>query len=108
MHLAYRWSSYHGNVGHVSNKALTPHIEYLALADADERRHAAYRQMLDGTDDPDFLKAVREATNGGLGLLSDLSRARVEAVRGRRLEHKRPGPAPAEPAMDPYSGSFDF
>lgn len=104
----YRWSSHHGNAGRVSNKALTPHAEYLALADEHHGRHEAYRQMLLGGDDPNFLKAVREATNGGLALLGEASRAEVEATTGRRLEHKKSGRPPAQPVTDPHSGSFDF
>jgi putative transposase len=105
---AYRWSSYHGNAGRLVNKALTPHAEYLALSEQDSQRYHAYKQMLDGHDETAFLKAVRVATNGGLALLSDRSKANVEELSGRRLEHRKPGPVPAEAERDPFSGSFDF
>lgn len=104
----YRWSSYHGNVGRISNKALMPHVEYLALSETASGRHAAYEQLLSEAEEPEFLAAVREATNGGLVLATDASKARLELLTGRRLEHRKPGPPPGRPAEDPLSGSFEF
>jgi len=104
----YRWSSYHGNAGRILNRALTPHAEYLALAESDAERHTAYRQLLTEDDQPEFLTAIRHATNGGLALASDASRARLERVTGRRLEHRKPGPPHGQPEADPFSGSFEF
>jgi putative transposase len=104
----YRWSSFHGNSGRVENKALTPHPEYLALSSDVSARRRAYLEMLEAGDDAEFLLAVREATNGGLALLSEGSRSKVEAQSGRRLEHGKPGPLRAAEAADPYAGSFEF
>jgi putative transposase len=94
----YRWSSFGGNAGRASNRLLTPHVEYLALAADDGSRQRAYSLMLDQPDDPSLLRAIREATNGGLALIGATLRAELEAQSGRRLEHRKPGPAPADKA----------
>jgi len=96
---AYRWSSYQGNAASVLNRLLTPHVEYLALGNDECMRWPAYRQMLDVVDDPNFLTAIRDATNAGLALVDDALKVKLQTDTGRRLEHKKPGPAPAsEPA----------
>jgi putative transposase len=92
---AYRWSSYHGNAGHALNKLLTPHAEFLALGGNDRARTVAYEEMLRENDEPTFLAAIRDATNGGFALVDDALKARVEANTGRRLDRRKPGPAPA-------------
>ena len=107
---SYRWSSYQGNAGAASNPLLTPHVEYLALANDENARWRAYQQMLDVADEADFLTAIRDATNGGLALVDDKLKAKLQTDTGRRLEHKKPGPAPAsEPAdLDLLSADFGF
>ena len=97
---AYRWSSYQGNAGTAFNRLLTPHVEYLALGNDERTRWPAYQQMLDVADDPDFLTAIRDATNGGLALVAEALKTKLEADTGRRLEHRKPGPAPANEAAD--------
>jgi putative transposase len=73
----YRWSSYAGNAGQADNPLLSPHCEYLALAQVPTARHAAYRQMLELEDDPGFVTAVRQSTNGGIALVGDSLRSRL-------------------------------
>jgi putative transposase len=68
---AYRWSSYPGNAGLASNQLLVPHPEYLALSADDGSRQRAYREMVAQEDDPVFLAAIREATSGGFGMVSE-------------------------------------
>jgi putative transposase len=91
----FRWSSYQGNAGSAFNRLLTPHIEYLALGNEQSTRWSAYQQMLDVADDPDFLAAIRDATNGGLALVDKALKVKLETETGRCLEHKKPGPAAA-------------
>lgn len=107
---SYRWSSFQGNAGGALNKLLTPHAEYVALATGDEARYCAYRELLDAADDPGFLAAIREATEGGLALVSERLRVQLEAQTGRRLEHKKPGPVPAREssAMETLTAELDF
>jgi putative transposase len=92
---AYRWSSYQGNAGCAVNRLLTPHAEYLALGSDERTRLPAYQEMLVTADEPGFLTAIRDATNGGLALVDDALKAKLQTDTGRRLEHKKPGP-PAE------------
>ena len=98
---AYRWSSYAGNAGFTSNTILTPHAEYLALAANEASRHAAYRTMLALDDEPGFLAAIRDATNGGFALVGERLKSMLPAEQRRRLERKPPGPRPkARPERD--------
>ena len=97
---AYRWSSYQGNAGCAVNRMLTPHTEYLALGNDERPRWPAYQQMLDTADEPGFLTAIREATNGGLVLVDDALKAKLQTDTGRRLEHKKPGPPPASESVN--------
>jgi hypothetical protein len=89
----------------VASKVLTPHAEYLALARAEDARHRAYGELLGGADEPSFLAAIREATNGGLALVDDELKAKLEAQTGRRLEHRKSGPASSseQPTLETVS-----
>jgi putative transposase len=90
----YRWSSYAGNAGQVSNQLITPHVEYLALAQEPNARLAAYQALLGVDDEPEFLAAIRDATNGGFALVGESVKSRLPAERQPRLARRRPGPAP--------------
>jgi len=89
----YRWSSHNGNSGLAPNELLTPHPEYLALAIDESARHAAYRNLFAAGDDPAFLTAVREATNGGYALVGEQLKSTLPAATRLRLERRPPGPA---------------
>lgn len=91
---AYRWSSYSGNAGLSGNQLLTPHAEYVALSDDETARHAAYRSMLSEEDDPVFLAAIRDATNGGFGMIGEALKSRLPPQAQARLERKPSGPRP--------------
>jgi putative transposase len=97
----YRWSSYPGNVGAAANQLLRPHAEYLAISETDESRHAAYRAILTEEDDPVFLAAIREATNGGFGMISDALKSRLPENAQARVERK---PAGRKPVARPEDG----
>jgi putative transposase len=90
----YPWSSHDGNAGRVSSKLLTPHSEHLAFAAEESSRHAAYRELFAGGDDPAFLAEIRDATNGGFALIGEELRSRLPADTQRRLERRPPGPRP--------------
>jgi putative transposase len=89
----YRWSSHNGNLGEAPNAILTAHCEYRALSDDEQARRAAYRDLFRQAEDPKFLAAIREATDGGYPLLGEKLKAQMAAT-GRRLEPRKPGPAP--------------
>ena len=90
----YCWSSHGVNTGRASSTVLTPHAEYLALALDDASRHVAYDGLFAMEDEPAFLAAIRDATNGGYALVGEQLKARLpESLQGR-LERKPPGPRP--------------
>ena len=105
---AYRWSSHNGNTGRMHNKILTSHAEYLALSEEQAPRHAAYESLFDEPDDPEFLTAIRDATNGGLALVSDGLKSQVEANTGRRLEHRKPGPPASRNGLTENQLALEF
>jgi putative transposase len=97
--LAYRWSSHGGNAGELSNALLTPHAEYLALGEDDAVRLSAYRGLFATEDEPGFLAAIRDATNGGFALVSSVFKSTLPVDIQRRLARQHPGPsAPSVPA----------
>lgn len=87
----YPWSSHAGNSGQALNTLLAPHPEYLALGLDVPSRHAAYRALLDGSDEPAFVAAVRDATNGGFALVGEALKTRLAAATHHRLVRKSPG-----------------
>ena len=99
--VAYRWSSYPGNAGLSVNQLLTPHAEYLALSEKQDSRHAAYRELVAEEDDPLFLAAIRDATNGGFGMISQPLKTRLPADAQVRVERK---PAGRKPIARPEEG----
>jgi putative transposase len=104
---AYPWSSYAGNAGRAANGMLSPHFEYLALGRGAAARHAAYEALFSHGDEPAFLSAVRDATNGGFALLGDGLRSRLPAETQRRLTRKPPGPPGRHAAeQDPITGEL--
>ena len=87
---AHPWSSYAGNASLRRDPLLTAHPEYLALGLTDASRQGAYQQLLGVADDEGFLKSVREATDGGLPLVGEELKTRLEQ-QGARLEPGKPG-----------------
>jgi len=106
---AYRWSSHNGNAGRASNQPLTRHAEYLALAADETSRHAAYRGLFAVGDEPAFLAAIRDATNGGFALVGEQLKSVLPADTQRRLERRPPGPrAKTVPQPDNVSGELEL
>jgi putative transposase len=89
---AYAWSSYGGNAGRAPNKLLTPHPEYLALGSDETARLRAYEALLAEEDDPAFLAAIRDATNGGYALVGETVKSALSADKQRRLKRRPSGP----------------
>ena len=105
----YRWSSHNGNAGRVSNQLLTQHAEYLALAADENARRLAYQGLFAAGDQPGFLAAIREATNGGFALVSEKLKASLPADQQRRLERRPPGPrAKSVPQRDDISAELEL
>ncbi len=100
---AYRWSSHYGNTGRRDDALLTPHVEYLALGSDRAVRQAAYRALCDERESPGFISAVRDATSGGLPLISEALKRELGA-RGARVERTKPGPR-ADGTAEPQTAS---
>jgi putative transposase len=93
----YRWSSHQVNAGRTWDDLLSPHAEYLALGTDDASRHAAYLHLFASGDDPAFVAAIRNATDGGYALVGDRLKAALPSDTQRRLARRPPGP-PADGA----------
>ena len=93
----YLWSSFAVNGGRRSDPLITPHAEFEALAaDADER-YPAYRRLFDTGLDPVLVLGIRNATNAGYPLASDVFKANVLAPLGWKMEPTKPGPHALSP-----------
>jgi putative transposase len=90
--VAYRWSSHGGNTGELSNALLTPHAEYLALGQEDAVRLTAYQGLFATEDAPEFLAAIRDATNGGFAVVENAFKSGSPPETQRRLVRQQPGP----------------
>lgn len=97
---SYRWSSHGGNAGIAQDPLLTPHVEYLALAESPSR-HAAYVALFQDPDDAAMVKAIREATNGGYPLVGDVLKQQLAKKPLRTLERRKPGPPSKESVLTP-------
>ena len=93
----YLWSSYATNSGMRSDPLITPHSEYIALAAEAEPRSVAYRGLFEQQLDPALQQAIRDATNAGYPLASDIFKATVLAPRGWKMEPTKPGPRALSP-----------
>jgi hypothetical protein len=78
---------------------LTPHAEYLALAEQPHRRHDAYRTLFDESQDPAVATAIRAATDAGHPLVGERLKQKL-AGEGRRVERGKPGRRPKEAVGD--------
>ena len=98
----YPWSSYASNAGFVRDETLQPHCEYLALAEDETSRRAAYARLFSTPQDEATVRALRTATNAGYPLVGE-SLKRSLAGTGVRLSPEKPGPKrkpDAQPSAD--------
>lgn len=103
---AYPWSSYAGNAGMLENNFLTPHPEYVGLAEGKQARQGAYRSLFNCAPDAEIVAALRQATEGGHALIGDELKCRLVA-QGHRIEPSKPGPKKASPAQsEPVCGEL--
>src|SRR5687768_7816343 len=89
---AYLWSSYAVNTGTRSDPFVSPHAEFLALAEDACARHIAYGALFETELDEPMLAAIRDATNGGYPLASDVYKTGVIAPLGWKIAAGKPGP----------------
>ena len=99
---AYRWSSHRANADGAADSLVVPHPLYLALGRGRPARQAAYRKLFRQQLTPDFIYALRRATNGNFVLGERAFQARIAASLGRRATPGKAG-RPRRPAP-PKSG----
>lgn len=87
----YPWSSYRANADGAENQLLSPHHCYLALANSDLERQAAYRELFRSELEPGLLEAIRSATNGNFVLGNERFAAQIAHVLGRRVVRGKAG-----------------
>ncbi|HEX7052319.1 MAG TPA: hypothetical protein VF211_00115 [Burkholderiales bacterium] len=97
---AHPWSSHAVNTGSAEDSLVAPHVEYEALAGDAQKRRAAYLELFAAGEDPDFVKQIRDATNGGYPMVSEEMKASLAMRVGRRLERRKPGPRAAGAAQE--------
>jgi putative transposase len=88
----YPWSSYAVNTGARSDRFITQHPEFAALATKRDKQHAAYVALFEEKMDETLLEAIRDATNSGYPLASEEFKNRVIAPLGWKTGPGKPGP----------------
>jgi putative transposase len=87
----YEWSSFRVNSGERTGSLISPHAEFIALAQDERARFTSYKHLFQEEVEPSALRAIRDATNGGYPLGSDGFKASLEATAHRRLERGKAG-----------------
>ncbi len=87
----YPWSSFGYNTNGDSDRVITAHKCYTALADTDAARRTAYRNLFERTIDDDEINAIRAHVNQGKVLGSERFQGHVKAALNRRVELSRYG-----------------
>ena len=81
----YRWSSFRSNAYGQPDALVQRHPVYLALGRWLSTRRLAYRALFEDPLDPSVMDAIRRATNKGIALGFDDSRAVLARLWGRPL-----------------------
>lgn len=87
----YPWSSYRSNALGLQSGMLTPHPEYLALANDQEKRLQAYRELFNECVPSQQLQDIRDATKRNMALGSLRFKSEIEATLAKRVTPARPG-----------------
>ena len=98
----YSWSSHRHSAFGVRNPLVTPHDIFMSLAPDDEGRRAAYASLFAEPIPPQEIEKIREATNKGWPLGSEMFVRKVERALGRAARPQKRGrkPAGAEGSAD--------
>ena len=88
----YPWSSYGVNSGALTDRFISQHPEFAALATRPDKRHVAYRALFEEHMDEVLLEAIRDATNSGYPLTSEEFKNRVIAPLGWKTCPGKAGP----------------
>jgi len=87
----YPWSSYNANALGKASKLITPHDEYLRIAQDENERLLAYRALFNAHLDEEIVGQIRKATNGNFALGSDRFQQEIESALGRRASRGQAG-----------------
>jgi len=88
----YAWSSYRANTMGQTVKMWTPHENYLALGNNQERRQMAYQRLFTEDMGRELITDIRGALNTGLVLGDDHFRHQVAQLTGQAQVHRKRGP----------------
>lgn len=84
----YRYSSFRHNAFGCENSLITAHPTYLALAENDDERRAAYKALFSDCISQKLLQQIRDNTNACLVLGDDRFKDQIEKMIGHSV---RPG-----------------
>lgn len=87
----YPWSSYARNAIGRTDRLITEHRVYEALASTPKGRQHAYRKLFSDTIKPELLTVIRQTTNACRVLGNDAFQAQIELMLGRSVRAKRRG-----------------
>ena len=87
----YRWSSYRTNAQGERSPFLKPHALYAGLAETEEARQTAYRELFRYQLDPGLVDELRSATNGNYVLGNARFQAEMAALLGQRVTRGKAG-----------------
>ena len=81
----YPWSSYQANAHGAPDPLIRKHDLYQRLGGTDLERASAYRELFNTAFDPEFVEALRAATNGGWALGHEAFMTQIAAALKRRV-----------------------
>jgi putative transposase len=94
----YRWSSYRSNAYGEKNDLMTPHEQYLKLADNQKQRLSAYRGLFKEVIDENLIKEISTSLQTGTPLGSQKFKGEIEELLGMKVGYTRQGrPKKTEP-----------
>jgi len=91
----YRWSSYRAHAEGKNDPLAQFHDVFRRLGRTVDAREQAWRALMKEKLDPQFVEAIRVATNGGWALGGDRFRKEMEKAAQRRAAPLPRGPRPA-------------
>lgn len=87
----YEWSSYHANAIGQNDKVVFPHSLYLSLAEQQEARLHAYRELFRHSFEPEQVHNIRATVQTGTPLGNDCFREQIEQTLGCKVGQARRG-----------------
>jgi putative transposase len=90
----YRWSSYRAHAHGAVDALAQEHALFRRLGKTASERQSAYRALVRAALDPEFIEALRSATNGGWALGSERFERGIAKALGRRATPLPPGRPP--------------